>query len=155
MRRNFASSTSGRNARSSCAPACTKRKPVWEKRALPPDSSSGAFSSITTEEAPAARAAIAASKAALPPPITMMSQVVVVGGMGDGVTHTKFGRLIELILAFVAAGPAKFSLTRDAQCSYFVLNPRSPQSACDRSTGPGDIGARLPRRRPAAAPFDK
>src|SRR5580704_3212947 len=76
MRRNLASSTSGRNSRSSCAPEWTKRKPVWEKRALPPDSPAGAFSSMTTVPAPASRAAIAASKAALPPPITMMSQVV-------------------------------------------------------------------------------
>src|SRR5580700_10117905 len=76
MRRNLASSTSGRNSRSSCAPEWTKRKPVWEKRALPPDSPSGAFSNMTTAPAPASLAAIAASKAALPPPITMMSQVV-------------------------------------------------------------------------------
>jgi len=64
MRRNWASSTSGRNSRNSSAPAWTKRKPVWEKkRALPPDSSAGAFSSMTTAPAPASLAAIAASSA--------------------------------------------------------------------------------------------
>jgi len=76
MRANMPASTSGRNCRSSAAPECTKRKPVWEKRALPPDSCSGAFSSMTTDLAPASRAEIAASSAALPPPITMMSHCV-------------------------------------------------------------------------------
>src|SRR5690348_3656901 len=64
------------NARSSSAPACTKRKPTWENCALPPDSRLGAFSTITTCSAPDCLAAIAASSAALPPPITMTSQVV-------------------------------------------------------------------------------
>jgi len=51
----------------------TKRKPVPENRALPPELSSGAFSSIRTRSAPYAFAATAASWAALPPPMTTTS----------------------------------------------------------------------------------
>src|SRR3954469_10304427 len=74
MLANSAGSISGMNCRISSPPPCTKRKPVPEKRALPPYSDSGAFSSITTRSAPAWRAATAASKAALPPPTPTMSQ---------------------------------------------------------------------------------